>query len=96
MISSSTDKLVIVRKLFEDESGVLSFSRVEQMNIKNGPNYLVMTPEKNLLTVGTDRHLRTYTLQGKELGDVNGTLCDSGSLSKVYLFFWKFNYWVPK
>jgi hypothetical protein len=83
MITSSTDKLVIVRKLVEDDSGVLSFERVEQINIKNGPNYLVVTPDKNLLTAGADRHLRTYTLNGKELTDVNGTLCDSGTLSKV-------------
>jgi hypothetical protein len=83
MISSSTDKLVIIRKLTEDNGGVLNFERVEQINIKNGPNHLVMTPEKNLLTAGTDRHLRVYTLNGKELTDVNGTMCDSGTLSKV-------------
>lgn len=85
MITHSTDKLVIIRKLVENGSGVLSFERVEQMNIKNGPNYLVMTPEKNMLIAGSDRHLRTYTFGGKELSDVNGTLCDSGTLSKVRL-----------
>ncbi|KAI6190224.1 hypothetical protein M3Y97_00093500 [Aphelenchoides bicaudatus] len=83
MITSSTDKLVIIRKLTEDSSGVLNFERVEQINIKNGPNHLVMTPEKNLLTAGSDRHLRAYTINGKELSDVNGTMCDSGTLSKI-------------
>ncbi|KAI6213245.1 hypothetical protein M3Y94_00128200 [Aphelenchoides besseyi] len=85
LITCSTDKLVVLRKQVHDSDGELNFERVKQLSIKNGPNYLVVTPENNLLTAGSDRHIRTYSLAGKELNDVNGTLCDGGTLTKVAL-----------
>lgn len=80
MITCSNDKLIVVRRLNEND---LTFQRVTQMNIQGGPNYVVATPSNSLLAACTDRKLHSYSLTGKPLKSVKGTLCEEGNLTKV-------------
>ncbi|CAD5223544.1 unnamed protein product [Bursaphelenchus okinawaensis] len=85
MVTCSNDKLIVVRKLNPDSDGGPTFHRVKQLNVTGGPNYVVTTPENNLMAACADRKLHLYSLNGKLIKSVKGTLCEEGNLTKLVL-----------
>ncbi|CAD5232103.1 unnamed protein product [Bursaphelenchus xylophilus] len=86
MVTCSNDKLIVVRRLNQTAPDTPpTFHRITQLNITGGPNYVVTTPENNLLAACGDRKLHSYSLNGKLIKSVKGTLCEEGNLTKLVL-----------
>ena len=87
MFTCATDKLVVIRRISFDpnsSSGII-LERVNQISSPSGLNYFTTSPDGNLIAACQDRHLRTYTINGKVNKQVKGTLCEEGTLTKLAL-----------
>ncbi|KAE9553110.1 hypothetical protein FO519_003663 [Halicephalobus sp. NKZ332] len=84
MFTCGTDKLVVIRRLTISE-GAVSLERRNQFNSPSGLNYLTTGPDDTLLFACQDRQVRTYTVNGKMIKQVKGTLCEEGTLTKLTL-----------
>lgn len=84
MVTTGTDKLVVIRRIdYDPSTSTLHSERINQICTQPAPNYVTITPDGNILAACQDRQLRTYTIGGKLLRTVQGTLCEDGTLTKV-------------
>uniref|UniRef100_A0A0M3IAH1 WD_REPEATS_REGION domain-containing protein n=1 Tax=Ascaris lumbricoides TaxID=6252 RepID=A0A0M3IAH1_ASCLU len=84
LLSCASDKVVIVRKMKESEPTIVRFDRVNQIAAQFGLNSMVMGVD-GVVTACQDRHLRTFSFQGKLMKQVKGATSDDGQLTKVRL-----------
>uniref|UniRef100_A0A7E4V5I5 WD_REPEATS_REGION domain-containing protein n=1 Tax=Panagrellus redivivus TaxID=6233 RepID=A0A7E4V5I5_PANRE len=85
MFTCATDRLIVIRRLSYEGNDV-SVERLNQISINSGPNYLVIAPDGNSLMLACqDRQLRTYSITGKSMKAIKGTLCEEGMLTKLAL-----------
>uniref|UniRef100_A0A914WB24 Mitogen-activated protein kinase-binding protein 1 n=1 Tax=Plectus sambesii TaxID=2011161 RepID=A0A914WB24_9BILA len=84
MFTCAADKLVVIRRLATDTNEI-RFDRINQMTSQFGLYDMQMSPEGAILAACQDRQIRAFSLQGKLVRTVKGTIGEDGILTKMAL-----------